>query len=788
MASVARAILLVFVAAVARAGMVDDLVAGLPAAATVSRDSVMPELVRMGPGVVAALAARLVEPGRGDDNAARWGLHGLAFYVSRPASGSEREWYCQAIEAELAKRTWSDFNRQFLEEQLRWVRGIEPAAKMKPPADAEIRKLEKVAVSATGFDRWEWTDELLAAGRRLAGTNRAGAAALFRRLLIGRPGEPHVRCAALEGLSDAVGAKACPDLLVALTSEEPDVADCAGRVAREAAGPGITGWWAARIADRQDAAPARAAILGVLAARGDAAALPSVRRSLRDPDPEVRRAALRADAALAGAGAVPDLAAALAGPDAAEARDCLLDLPADAAGAIERAVPSAAPRVRAGLVAVLGARGAPSSLPVALAAIADPDPAVRRSALGAVGVLGGPGHLALIVGTLAGDPDVREAAADAFALIVKRMKDSAPAAAAVLATLPGTHDGARAALLGLLAKPGGEAALAAVREGLADADRDIREAAVRALGEWPDASPLEDLGTLSCKAPEPVFRVLALRGFVRVAGKADEGDAVLVGRLRDAYGIAERPEDRTLVLGALGKVAHPAALELAMKAMDEPAVREEAAAAAGRIAGELVLTRREQARAALDRVLKVTTSDDVKEAAGHSLKAIEACEDYVTAWEVAGPFTREGLDDHKLLDTVFDPETKGANVTWRLLPRNEEQDDPYILDLMNAVGGEHRAGYLRTRVFVAKSTKAKLELGSDDAVKVWIGGKVVHSNDAWRGTKCGDDKVDVALAAGWNPVMVKVVNGEGDWSACVRFRTRDGDPVKDLRAEAGEAE
>ena len=802
MASVVRVLILVLAVtgavAAPTAAELNALLAQLPATATLSRDSVMPALVKMGPEVVAALASRLVEPGKGDDNGARWALHGLALWVSRPGSGPEREWYVRAVKAELAKTTWSEFNRQFLDEQVRWA-GVEATPGVSADAEtprsvptaAEVKALEKAAVSATGFDRWERTDELLNAARRLAeGKQAARAVSIYRGLLKARKAETHVRCAALRGLALAEGAKACPDLLAGLTAAEPDVAACAGWIATSTPGADVTKWWAARVSDRTLPAGSRTAVLGIVAARGDASVLPKVRAALKDRDAGVRGAALRAVAALAKEAAVSDLVKGLGrgeAPVAAVARECLLGLPGTAGAAIEAAVAGAPAPVRAALLGILGARGAASSLAVALRHLADPDLEVRKAVLGAVGVLGGPDNLAGIVDRVIADADSRDAAADAFGLITKRMKDKAPAAKVLLDPLPKADSGARAALVGLLPRAGGEAALAAVREGLASPDAAVREASVRALGNWPDASPLEDLSHLARSAPETVFRVLALRGYVRLAADADEGDAVLVRRLCEAYGIAGRTEDRTLVLSAMAKVAHPAALAFTLSATADQAVRQEAAAAAGRIAGELVLTRREEARSALEIVLKVSTSEDVKKAAKESMEAIEACEDYVTAWEIAGPYMVDGLEKEKLLDTTFPPERPDAtDIHWRLMPRNEEQEEPYILDLKYALEGDNRAGYLRTRVFVLRKMKATLEVGSDDAVKVWIGGSVVHANNDFRGLKCGEDKAEVKLAKGWNAVLVKVVNGEGDWTACVRFRTADGGPIPGLRAETGE--
>ena len=67
--------------------------------------------------------------------------------------------------------------------------------------------------------------------------------------------------------------------------------------------------------------------------------------------------------------------------------------------------------------------------------------------------------------------------------------------------------------------------------------------------------------------------------------------------------------------------------------------------------------------------------------------------------------------------------------------------------------------YLRTKVWSPKEQKAKLELGSDDGVKVWLNGQLVHANNAERPAVPGQDKADVTLKEGSNPMLVKLDAG-----------------------------
>ena len=54
-------------------------------------------------------------------------------------------------------------------------------------------------------------------------------------------------------------------------------------------------------------------------------------------------------------------------------------------------------------------------------------------------------------------------------------------------------------------------------------------------------------------------------------------------------------------------------------------------------------------------------------------------------------------------------------------------------------------------------------VGSDDAVKVWLNGAVVHINNVDRGTTGVQDQFRVNLKAGNNLLLVKVCENSGEW-------------------------
>jgi len=113
-----------------------------------------------------------------------------------------------------------------------------------------------------------------------------------------------------------------------------------------------------------------------------------------------------------------------------------------------------------------------------------------------------------------------------------------------------------------------------------------------------------------------------------------------------------------------------------------------------------------------------------------------------------------------------------------------------FISLSEIVGGENCAAYLRSRIWSEKQQQAVLESASDDGIKAWLNGQLVHANNVKRTCfRWGmEDRVNVTLKQGWNELMLKVVNYTGDWAATARL-VAGGKPPDTVRLKnIGEAD
>lgn len=113
----------------------------------------------------------------------------------------------------------------------------------------------------------------------------------------------------------------------------------------------------------------------------------------------------------------------------------------------------------------------------------------------------------------------------------------------------------------------------------------------------------------------------------------------------------------------------------------------------------------------------------------------------------------------------------------------EHATTDHLLDFNGVLGAqtEDSVAYAVTFVTVPADVKdAKMRLGSDDQVKVWLNGKEVFKHAEARAADKDQDTVEVALQKGVNLLVVKVVNEKIDWSCCVRFVDKDDKPIAGL--------
>ncbi len=77
--------------------------------------------------------------------------------------------------------------------------------------------------------------------------------------------------------------------------------------------------------------------------------------------------------------------------------------------------------------------------------------------------------------------------------------------------------------------------------------------------------------------------------------------------------------------------------------------------------------------------------------------------------------------------------------------------------------------YAHIYVYSPTTRAAKLLLGSNDGIRVWLNGSLIYSNDRYGEWTEDAYEVDVSLQAGWNQLLCKVSQGGGDFSFSARF-------------------
>jgi HEAT repeat protein len=650
-----------------------------------------------------------------------------------------------------------------------------------------VRALNAAKTKAAPAQRLVLADALLlCADGLLTAGDQAGASAIYKEVHDSETAE-QLRVAAHRGV---ILSSAEPPALVhkALVSKERTQVLAALPLVREIKSASVEPF---TLALKDSAPDLQAAIIEALAQRGDPAAVPAIVVAVGSADPAVRVAALRALGALGDGAVVPVLAEAAGkaqGPEQEAARQALVLLKGqNVPEAILAHLGKAEPPARLALIQALRYRRDAAAVPALRKAAADPDASIRAIALQALAAVADGALLPAAVELLVkaqSDAERREAA-DLVAACARKVADEEARAAPVLAALSAAAGPARAALLSALPCIGGVKALEAARAALKDADEAVRDAAVRALGEWPDAACAADLLKLAQEAPSETQRVLALRGYLRLIGLPSERSAAQTARKHTAaLQAARRIEEKKLVLASLAKVWHPEALKVAEACLADPELKSEAGAAALAIARGFGGADREAARAAVEKLLASAPDEALRKQATETLAAMSRFEDFIVSWLVSGPYTSENKGPQELFDVAFAPEKPDSNAKWRPLENATSAENPVIVDLQKALATENCVAYLKVQIVSPKAQESLLELGSDDGVKAWLNGTQVCAHNILRPCEPGQEKVKVSLKEGANVLMLKITQGNMGWGACARFRAPAGGKLEGLLVRA----
>jgi len=455
-------------------------------------------------------------------------------------------------------------------------------------SDAAVAAVAKAHGTVSAKLKPAATDAYLDCAARMVKQGKLEPALAIYRQLFAPDQASICRVAALNGMIAAQRDQSVALVIAALGDDDAEVRRVAVPSLRNVPGEAATQAIVAELARQRD--EVRAQLLGVLADRGDPAALPAVVQAADAAVPAVRVAALNALAALGNASVVPLLAQRGAGAEeSAEqqaARNSLRLMATEGINAaIAKQLSAENSAVRAEAAKALAARGAADQAAALLAAAEDREPAVAAEVFKAIRAIATSQHVPALVKLLTSTQDaaVRSEAENAVVAAAGMTEAGKNPAEPVLAAMPGAAaPEVRASLLRVLGRIAHASALPVLYQSAADADAAVKDAAIRALAEWPTGEPAGVLeGIAADDSATPVHRVLALRGYVNMIPKQPEAtDDQILGNYARAIQLAGRNEEKQLVLSRLGLVRHRRALEMARQHAADPALKQAAQSAA----------------------------------------------------------------------------------------------------------------------------------------------------------------------------------------------------------------
>jgi CubicO group peptidase (beta-lactamase class C family) len=182
--------------------------------------------------------------------------------------------------------------------------------------------------------------------------------------------------------------------------------------------------------------------------------------------------------------------------------------------------------------------------------------------------------------------------------------------------------------------------------------------------------------------------------------------------------------------------------------------------------------------------------------------------DFVRDWIVVGPFPNEPADgsssgnhERKGFETDFLVGIGGESIAvltenQKITFTNQEGTvqnifakfvtarEDGILDFEKLIGrADYKVAYAFCYIQSDIEQEATFLLGSDDGIKVWINGQLVHTNDIGRGITFADDHFTSNLKKGSNRILVKITQLVRGWGFVLEALTVAGAKTYDEKIQ-----
>ncbi len=242
-----------------------------------------------------------------------------------------------------------------------------------------------------------------------------------------------------------------------------------------------------------------------------------------------------------------------------------------------------------------------------------------------------------------------------------------------------------------------------------------------------------------------------------------------------------KPNLQKNILGGLAKLSLLEVLDFINGVNINDAIKADWANARFSIARNISFSYPSKTIPILEETLPNLKDNQAKEV-GNLLNGLKNKGDFLCSWSVSGPYRIEDYSARRLFDEVsLPPETDVNSVQdWRILPMKVREDGLIYADLADFLGGEVECvAYVLCKLKLPEPSNAKLLLGSNDGVKVWLNGKLIHSYPEGRTMTPDQDQIPVTLQ-NENVLLMAVYNQGAAWEFTVKLQ---GVPVDKISVE-----
>ena len=385
-------------------------------------------------------------------------------------------------------------------------------------------------------------------------------------------------------------AEGIPLLLEQLRSSDKVFFNLGLSTAREFPGADVDKSLAAEL---DQATPERGAlIIQAMADRKETVVVAAIAKAAASGKKPVRLAAIGALSRVGDASSLMTLLDLAVDADedlALAAKATLADLPGEKVDAkIVELLPNAKGKSYPLLIELVGQRRI-AATPALVKALSNSDKKVRSAAMLALGETVTLKDLSVLITQVVAskNADDAEVAQQALKTASVRMPDREACATELTSAFDRSPAAAKTVLLQILSDVGGEKALKTVVTAAKSNDPKMQDAGSQLLGKWNGVDSAPTLLDYAKSGPTAAYRVRALKGYIALARRFPMPEPDRVEMCQKAFDLTKQTAEQKLVLDVLK--LHPSieALKMAIKFLEVPELKKDAAEVAVFIAGKL---------------------------------------------------------------------------------------------------------------------------------------------------------------------------------------------------------